>query len=37
MDVKNFLPLFIYISHRVTLCQKAMCEFLAAFDEVSAV
>ena len=37
MDIDNLLPRFIYNSHRVTLSQKAMCEFLAAFDEISVV
>ena len=37
MDIDNLLPRFIYNSQRVTLNQKAMCEFLAAFDEISVV
>ena len=37
MDINNFLPLFIYNSHWVTLSQNAISEFLTAFDEVSVV
>ena len=37
LNINNLLPLFIYNSHRATLYQKAMSEFLSAFHEVSVV
>ena len=35
--IKNYLPLPIHNSYRITPYQKAMSNFLVAFDEVSVI